>query len=516
MKIALCCIGRQENRYAVEYVEFYKSMGIDKIFIYDNNYGDEEHFEEVLQPYIDENFVEIIDFRSMSMCQIKAYNDCYDKHGNEYDWICFFDFDEFILLEKEKNLKDLLSYEIYKNYDLIHINWLCYGDCGLEKYEDKLVLERFDKPIFPLTFKKNLNVPENYHVKSIVKGGVGAKWRDNSHTPCNISNACTASGKPSNGKIGIKEMDYKNICLRHFTTKTIEEYYNIKVKRGFPNADKFYFKEHDWVKEFFKVNEKTIKKYLFADKVENKNKLDLFIGTYKTFTPIVKNIAYKIIYGNHNIITNDNLIWLQCKSNEKLDDRFYSEFYMLKNLPKEWELNEYVGFCHYRKYFSFLDNIPDLDEIFKMYDAIMTSSYELPITVKEQYAKFHNVEDLEIVENIIKKNFKEYYKSFEKVINGKKIRYFNMFIMKKEDFNNYIKFMDGVLQKYIEMVGTDIEKRIENNKDKYLKESSPQNTVEFQYRIGGYLIERLLNVFADKHFKNIREYDIKLTEVKYE
>ena len=52
MNVALCTIGRLENRYAVEYVEYYKSIGFDKIFIYDNNFGNEEHFEEVLQPYL--------------------------------------------------------------------------------------------------------------------------------------------------------------------------------------------------------------------------------------------------------------------------------------------------------------------------------------------------------------------------------------------------------------------------------------------------------------------------------
>ena len=60
MKVALCCIGRLENQYAIEFVEYYKQLGIDKIFIYDNNYDEEEHFEDVLQEYIDENIVEII------------------------------------------------------------------------------------------------------------------------------------------------------------------------------------------------------------------------------------------------------------------------------------------------------------------------------------------------------------------------------------------------------------------------------------------------------------------------
>jgi hypothetical protein len=135
--------------------------------------------------------------------------------------------------------------------------------------------------------------------------------------------------------------------------------------------------------------------------------------------------------------------------------------------------------------------------------------------IKNQYAKYHNIEDLEIVEDIIKNDFSEYYESLENVLNRDYLYCLNMFIMKKEDFNSYIKFIDSVLQKYIEMVGVDIKKRIEDNKEKYLKDFSPNDTVDYQYRIGGYLAERLTNVFAEKHFKNIKTYKVKITEYKY-
>ena len=38
MKVALCCIGRTENQYAIEFVEWYKNLGFDKIFVYDNKH----------------------------------------------------------------------------------------------------------------------------------------------------------------------------------------------------------------------------------------------------------------------------------------------------------------------------------------------------------------------------------------------------------------------------------------------------------------------------------------------
>ena len=90
-----------------------------------------------------------------------------------------------------------------------------------------------------------------------------------------------------------------------------------------------------------------------------------------------------------------------------------------------------------------------------------------------------------------------------------------MFIMKREDFIEYINFIYDVFGKYLKIVGTDINKRIEENKDKYLKNFSPNNTVEYQYRIGGYLGERLTNLFYITHFKKLGTYPVIITENKY-
>ena len=162
-----------------------------------------------------------------------------------------------------------------------------------------------------------------------------------------------------------------------------------------------------------------------------------------------------------------------------------------------------------------MDNIPDIDKIFKDFNVIVAYPLKLIYTVREHYKKFHNIEDLEIVENIIKEKHPEYYETCEKFLNGRIRIPYNMFIMRKEDFQEYIKFMSDVLNEYIKIVGTDINKRIEDNKDKYLKSFYPNSTIDYQYRIGGYLAERLTNVFILKRFKNIMTCPVIITENKY-
>ena len=245
------------------------------------------------------------------------------------------------------------------------------------------------------------------------------------------------------------------------------------------------------------------------------NNLNIFIGTQKTFTPAVKNGVYKIIVGNHEIENNSNLELIKCKNDLKLDDRFYSELYMLYYVSKNIELPKYVGFCHNRRYFSFLDGIPNLDELFSEYDAVCSKPKILKTNVKLQYSSCHNIEDLYIIGGIIADKYPQYANIWKNFINGNILIPYNMFIMKKEDFKEYIDFIFSILDEYLKIVGTDINKRIEGNKDKYLKNFYPNDTVEYQYRIGGYIAERLTNLFMMHKFKRIKTYPVIVTEDKY-
>jgi hypothetical protein len=87
--------------------------------------------------------------------------------------------------------------------------------------------------------------------------------------------------------------------------------------------------------------------------------------------------------------------------------------------------------------------------------------------------------------------------------------------MKKDDFIKYINFINTVLNEYIILINGDVNGRIKRNDNRYLKKQYPNNTEEYQYRIGGYLAERLTNVFVMTHFKKIKTYPVIVTEDKY-
>ena len=48
MKVALCTMGKLENRYANEFVEYHLKLGVDHIFIYDDNDPNTERIIDVI------------------------------------------------------------------------------------------------------------------------------------------------------------------------------------------------------------------------------------------------------------------------------------------------------------------------------------------------------------------------------------------------------------------------------------------------------------------------------------
>ena len=255
-KVAVCAIGRMENRYAVEWVEHYNRLGVDKIFIYDNNrVEDGELFQDVLQPYIEAGFVEIIPFcpDSTGNIQHTAYEDCYNHHNEEYAWIGFFDFDEFVEIQDGRSVHDLLRG--FDFADVLVMNWRTMTDSGQLHYEDKPVKERF-------TEGTDEQFPINRHVKSFVRTGIeGIQFKD-PHCP----NAPKLRVVNVHG-ISVPQEPLQNHVIHdvaridHYDTKSAEEWVTVKLKRGIPsgqvNSDNL--RKHN-VEYFFSINQRTPEK----------------------------------------------------------------------------------------------------------------------------------------------------------------------------------------------------------------------------------------------------------------
>ena len=77
-----------------EFVEYYKNYGVDKIYLYDNNDINGERFESAIGNYVDNNFVEIINWRGLkgNSTYYGIMDSCFQNFLNNYDWLIFYEF----------------------------------------------------------------------------------------------------------------------------------------------------------------------------------------------------------------------------------------------------------------------------------------------------------------------------------------------------------------------------------------------------------------------------------------
>jgi hypothetical protein len=554
MKILLCCIGRQENKYIREFVEYYKILGVSNICLFDNNYDGEEDFKDVIGDYVDNGFVIIKDYRNKKECQLDAYEECYKTYGELYDWIMFFDIDEFMFINCSKTIGEYLSREEFANFDMVHINWVMFGDGGSARCGDGGVLERI-KEHLPIEQKTNYTIPDTFHCKSIIRGGIkNFKWEGTPHTPSTISiKCCNSFGIPCAGKSPFVPYDFRHAGLRHFTTKTAEEF-ALKVKKGYPDKNKT--SKLDLIKMFFKRNEVTQEKidifkevngidvsFLLPSKFDGEKRKDVQIYTLcyakKDFKFLNDAVITPLQVGAANGIN-------VCDLKDNTGDNISSEnYFYIENTGTYWIWKnvadaKYKGQMQYRRPLSGVDDSMDFEDIFSKYDVITCEPFNHPSnkvptkeqpmvipadTVEQGYAFSNCYDDIAILEMVIKMYYPEYVESYNKYIkNGPDLYYSNGFILKSEDYDRYCEFLFKCLKGYLDIANIHSEKEllehVKYNMEvgKYIRYDNVKNitpqAVKWQMSIGGFLSERLWTLWLQHNFDD--DKILKLPYIKME
>ena len=270
IKICICTLGKKENRYIREFSQFYKELGIDKIFLYDNNDINDERFEEVISDYIDEGYIKLINKRGLKQQLYKIMNDCYRTNYQKFDWLLFFEIDEYINLKNYSNIKNFLKENKFQNCNVIYLNWVLHTDNNLIYYENKSLHERF-----PILEPNVLNKNKNYSnpVKSILKGNISNIKINNVHIlNSNLKNTCNGFGnEPQMDNYYMKNADFKYYYIDHYYCKSVEEFI-YKINMGCAIlGDNIDYKLHR-IHRYFKINKITIEKINF---IENKTGINL-------------------------------------------------------------------------------------------------------------------------------------------------------------------------------------------------------------------------------------------------
>ena len=216
--LAVCAIAKNEGAYFKEWIEWHKSVGVDKFYIYDNDSTDATR--EILEPYVRMGVVEYVYFPGFKK-QLAAYDDCLEKHRTNTRWIAFIDLDEFIVPIKDKSIPEFLSR--FESFPAVEINWLIYGSGGEKTHKPGSMMQRFK-------YHSKLDHILNRHVKSIVNprrvfSMIGC------HEVARISGkAADSHGHRITRNFREREPQQDVIRINHYAVRSLEEFREKQLK----------------------------------------------------------------------------------------------------------------------------------------------------------------------------------------------------------------------------------------------------------------------------------------------
>ena len=229
---------KNEHEYLDEWIKYHLNLGINHIFIFEDI--DSISHKNIVNKYIDRvslnsiseilNDNDLLKASELKRTKKKSIHHIYVKKGLEYiksqsyDWCFVIDCDEFITLENS-GLDKTLS--LYKDYEAIVLQWKLYGASGLiskPNYRNSGVVDIYTKEFTGYIPEKRYALCKTcYNMKAYRESHF---W--NSHQPSDICNWCRTDFS--------KERDipvYANIFIRHYITKSWEEYVWKLNERGF-------------------------------------------------------------------------------------------------------------------------------------------------------------------------------------------------------------------------------------------------------------------------------------------
>ena len=260
IKVALCTMGKMENLYVKEFVDYYIKIGVDHLFIYDDNDPNTEKISDIINDTY-KNFVTIYEnIKDTIKNQLIAFTNCYHNNLYKYDWFIMLDMDEYLYIVND-SLKNYLSNSIFDKCDFIKINWVFPKDNNLIYYDPRPLSVRFKGPYIKSIF-----------IKSIIRGNISELkyWVHSPYISPKRNITCNNEGKQiiyrNINFESLTPISIKKAYIIHYRFKSTEEFIN-KYKRGYKN----WFKNETKIllskmKEYFTETELTLEKLNYIEK----------------------------------------------------------------------------------------------------------------------------------------------------------------------------------------------------------------------------------------------------------
>ena len=186
--IAVCTMGKLENLYINEFIDYYIKLGVNHIFIYDNNEPNTEKISDVVKNSYKNKVTIYETFKYNISHQSQAFSYCYKSFKHIFDWFIMVDIDEYVYIIND-TLINYLNDGIFNKCHFIKLHWLIPTDNNLLHYDPRPLLERFKGPY-----------KTDRYIKSIIRGNITdlTYWVHSPNYSPKYNVTCNSEGKKIN------------------------------------------------------------------------------------------------------------------------------------------------------------------------------------------------------------------------------------------------------------------------------------------------------------------------------
>lgn len=209
-------------------------------------------------------------------------------------------------------------------------------------------------------------------------------------------------------------------------------------------------------------------------------KIKIYTITHKKFT-CPKDSIYHPLHVGHALAEDLGYPGDDTGENISAKNCYYSELTGLYWIWKNETEAEYLGLCHYRRYFvneaGFTMNEKEYMDLLSRHDVVVSCPRIVEASYYEEYKNAHSIENLKKTGEVLRELYPEYAEDFEQVIHGKKLYIGNLFAAPRELFCAYAEWLFTIF--------FELEQRID-----------VESYDEYHKRVFGFLAEQLLMVWV--------------------
>ncbi|MDD2861189.1 MAG: glycosyltransferase family 92 protein, partial [Acidiphilium sp.] len=229
MKLACVAIVKNEQNHVAEWIAYQLAIGFDTVIIFDNQSTDDTAAR--IRAFAPDHDVRLHEWTMTTPdYQTRCYEHAARSYTDEFDWLAFFDIDEFLVLDPGFDLKSILN--LFPATPAIGVPWAMFGSSGHTEKPDGLLIEAF-------THRSEPSFGPNRHIKSIIRPK-HMLYCHNAHSFAMDGQYRSLTGKPltfTQGGLLDTDPDYTLGKLHHYFTRS-RAHWADKMQRGYHDTSR--------------------------------------------------------------------------------------------------------------------------------------------------------------------------------------------------------------------------------------------------------------------------------------